>query len=978
VRSCSAQLWLAALLVIPAMASPPALPDTWHNDGRSTPKLLLNPSFSGTSGNLRTVVEDFLRKNAARFGYAADLSTLRLESAEESLLGRHYRYRQYIGDIPVEDAVIVVSIDAGGRIYRVFNDTYPQAVTVKPPAAMLSPEAALDRAWAHLKVHGALHRKPEATLCYAPERGSFRLIYKTSVNVAAPRGSWEHRIDAATGQVLSVRDLRIGDRFTAGESRRTPVPDFSAYSGPVLSRNAAMAALGSAAPSEPAANSTANGAGLVFDPNPRTAIASDSILHTSAAAAFGPAYSSRPLRDITFRAGVYYLTGPWVTIANIETPDTAPSTTTNGTWTTRRGTNAFNDVMVYYHIDQSQRYLQSIGFTNVQHRSIPADSDGESGAANAHFDPTLNALSFGHGAAAPSTEDADVILHEYGHAIQYALNQAWGNGGDTGAMGEGFSDYWAATYHYYSTNGSAFHPSWLGHWFMNTSGSSPTRTLDKLTARYNASSNYTAHASIATDIVSDELWSTPLFQTFLSLIAQGCSRAEVDRILLESYYGVSPSATMREMASVIVNTAQRLYPDGPHAQVFFEKFKTQNILLAFPLAPPQMLYPGADDILLTGATVRVQWERGTAPGHAAAVLEYANRGDTILYSDTMDSGVNGWAASHGTGSVNWAQTTTTNHSAPRCWAATDMITPTDQYLISPAITLTSNAMLSVWHCYDLEWTGDGGVIEISTNGTGGPWMDLGSVMTQNGYPDTVTSPENVLYGRDAFTASSDGFLETLLNLGAFSGRTVRIRFRAATDSGNYYGGTAWWVDDVTVYSAAPWYALGTSSTGASSMAWSVPLTAGTNYTIRGKLTGSNCSDSAWAKSPLFTVSADSDGDGVPDAWELRYFPSLTNSAGTTDSDSDGLTDWAECQAGTLPEVPESTLLMNSAAWSASDDFDVQWQSVTNRLYSLDLATNLASGFSGIASNIPATPPVNTYHDAAATGSSVRLYRVRLQ
>jgi hypothetical protein len=51
-------------------------------------------------------------------------------------------------------------------------------------------------------------------------------------------------------------------------------------------------------------------------------------------------------------------------------------------WLAKRGDNAFNDVMTYYHIDKSQRYIQSLGYTGVQARSIPADSDGVDGDDN--------------------------------------------------------------------------------------------------------------------------------------------------------------------------------------------------------------------------------------------------------------------------------------------------------------------------------------------------------------------------------------------------------------------------------------------------------------------------------------------------------------------------------------------------------------------------------------------------------------------
>ena len=42
-------------------------------------------------------------------------------------------------------------------------------------------------------------------------------------------------------------------------------------------------------------------------------------------------------------------------------------------------------------------------------------------------------------------EDADVIVHEYGHAIQDDIVPGFGSTPEAAAMGEGFSDYWAGT-----------------------------------------------------------------------------------------------------------------------------------------------------------------------------------------------------------------------------------------------------------------------------------------------------------------------------------------------------------------------------------------------------------------------------------------------------------------------------------------------------------------------------------------------------
>ena len=80
------------------------------------------------------------------------------------------------------------------------------------------------------------------------------------------------------------------------------------------------------------------------------------------------------------------------------------------------------------------------------------------------------------------------------------------------------------------------------------------------------------------DIESDEYWSTPLFQSFKELMAQGVPRSEVDQIILESQFGLGYGLKMRNMAESIVDAAEELFPAGIHAEVFKEKFLHHEIL----------------------------------------------------------------------------------------------------------------------------------------------------------------------------------------------------------------------------------------------------------------------------------------------------------------------------------------------------------------------------------------------------------------
>jgi len=119
---------------------------------------------------------------------------------------------------------------------------------------------------------------------------------------------------------------------------------------------------------------------------------------------------------------------------------------------------------------------------------------------------------------------------------------------------------------------------------------------------------------------------------------------------------------------------------------------------------------------------------------------------------------------------------------------------------------------------------------------------------------------------------------------------------------------------------------------------------------------------------------------LPDAWEQAQFGGLTNATSETDSDNDGLTDGEELAAGSDPLDDTSVFGVESIeSGEAPDGFVVRWASATNRLYSVERSTNLteATPFSPLASQLPATPPMNTYTDSAPqTGQA--FYRVETE
>ena len=107
--------------------------------------------------------------------------------------------------------------------------------------------------------------------------------------------------------------------------------------------------------------------------------------------------------------------------------------------------------MTYYHVNRAQQYVHRLGFSNgsgngIDDRSQLVIADALR-ADNSFFSPLSNPpeIKYGSGGV-DDAEDADVILHEYGHALQFSEAPRFleSGGQDAGALQEGSADYWAA------------------------------------------------------------------------------------------------------------------------------------------------------------------------------------------------------------------------------------------------------------------------------------------------------------------------------------------------------------------------------------------------------------------------------------------------------------------------------------------------------------------------------------------------------
>ncbi len=183
---------------------------------------------------------------------------------------------------------------------------------------------------------------------------------------------------------------------------------------------------------------------------------------------------------------------------------------------------------------------------------------------------------------------------------------------------------------------------------------------------------------------------------------------------------------------------------------------------------------------------------------------------TLFFDDIEDLEASGgnWLT-NGT----WVFSTDRAYSGRESLFAEDVDAINDQVLFmtpTAAMTIPANATLARYsfrHYFSMEAAADsqvgydGGVLEISTNG-GSSWFDAAPYFVSGAYNRVLSAEfQNPLGGRAAFSGDSGGFFASELDLMAFRGQRVRIRFRLVTDAS--VGAEGWYVDDARLTALVP-------------------------------------------------------------------------------------------------------------------------------------------------------------------------------
>ncbi len=342
-----------------------------------------------------------LRGHAHELG--VDARSFRFETVRHSLIGTHVRGQEYRGGIPVDGTWAVVHLLAEGRV-----DVAAQGASGLPGAPTAAP---LSEATATARALGALHSStPHIRARRVLVRHGERLVdvWRVAVVSAQPSFAGYIDVDAATGVV--GRPIDNAHR--------------------------------------------ADGTATVFDPNPVVTLRSHALRQPYTpdgipdvdldSAELTAARRTLPLREVdTAAMAQSRLAGPYV---NVLMPGLLPLGSVD--FDVTRSDPKFEGLMAYAHLDGLQRYLQSLGFSGT--KAINAEPQDVLATRLEQFDNSLysqdlDLLVFGTGGV-DDAEDAEIVVHEYGHALQDAQVPGWPASGQIGAMGEGFGDVLAAAY----------------------------------------------------------------------------------------------------------------------------------------------------------------------------------------------------------------------------------------------------------------------------------------------------------------------------------------------------------------------------------------------------------------------------------------------------------------------------------------------------------------------------------------------------
>ena len=550
--------------------------DTEHNIMRAMYRVNTSSSVK-IAASPRLSAEAFLTEHANILGLGTDLDDLRVVEDRSTSYSHHITYQQFYNDLPVYQRFLKVNLNKAGEVTMVTNGYAPgldEQVAFDNVPSVTSVDA-LQRVDVALEQN--IGRNTPGELFVLPSTPA-RLVWKFIVWTNEPALELELLVDANNGEIVHTRHTSTHAHEIASDSA---IEEPELISEPIV-QNQSVEAL---------SFGSATGSGLVFDTDPLT----------TAGRFYGSPFvddndndipevnQERILVDLLDISqgsdGLYRLIGPHVQIVG-ETSSgalnyTPPAESEASGFQYTRSNDFFEAVNVYYHIDKSQRYIQSLNIgRDIQNISIEINPHGLGAEDNSRYFSTKNFIAFGEGGV-DDAEDAHVIWHEYGHAILQGSAPNLLSSSEGEALHEGWSDYWAASYarRIAEANGG-MRDDWPKLFKWDSGDGAIWAGREVASSGKYPEDVFCDDGGFLCDIYSDGIfWATTLMEIYDEFGAE-----VTDRLSLASHIYLSHPVSLRDAAEAMLQADLDLY-NGAHYNTMVQLFINKGLVTAASLGP---------------------------------------------------------------------------------------------------------------------------------------------------------------------------------------------------------------------------------------------------------------------------------------------------------------------------------------------------------------------------------------------------------
>ena len=485
----------------------------------------LRGRFPTAGGDRVQAARDFLSRHALHFGLAPDLEGLDEARYTESPGGVSVTFSQRYRGVEVFAGAVLVAFDRDADIVHVRNAAgVALDLDVVPTHAA---HGAVQRAGVHLGLWLPTATPVPRLMVVRGGKGTpgWHLTWRVEAQTPAPRlGDWYVFVSAHSGRVV-----RALDRLKHGGAPCVPC--------------------------NPAADPAC---GLVLFENPVDALDDPFLTDGANTDAVQTGCALTNLTSATVLDGLYANT-------SLSAPRVSPPYNTLRS----AGQTALDEVNAYFHANRAKEFLNSLGHASVMSYSIDMDAHDGSIGDQSYYSPSDHTLHFGEGGV-DDAQDADVVYHEYGHAIQDDQVPGYGLSAEGGATGEAFGDYWAAAI----TDTSSCEPelglACVAGWdavsynpYSGSTGSGCLRRLDSA-KQYPADFVWQVHAD-------GEIWGAALW----SLRGQ-LGGPTVDALVIQAHTYLTSNANFIDAADGLLSADVALH-GGANASAIHTAMQAQGL-----------------------------------------------------------------------------------------------------------------------------------------------------------------------------------------------------------------------------------------------------------------------------------------------------------------------------------------------------------------------------------------------------------------